>query len=329
MTSAPHSLAEAHPEAYQAARDGVVRYDASACGRLRMLGRDRAELLHRLSTNDVRSLTAGMGLRTVLTNHNARIIDLLTVYALPEHLLLVTSPGQGTPIRKLLARNIFFNDKVTIEAITDHTVQWQLYGPQAATLLQKLTGLPVGEWALHHIQATQIAGAGAWVARTLPLGDTSSPAFTIFALQADWLEIAPRFEDLPTLDEATYQVLRIEAGYPAWQHELSLDYIPLETRLRDAVSFTKGCYIGQEIIARMDSRQRLAKQLMRLRLDTPVEVGVKLQLDGKEQGTLTSIAHSPEQGLIGLGYIRTEHAHPGVSLQAGTAHAEVEELPGG
>ena len=270
--------------AYHAACEGVVRYDATGHGALRMLGRDRADLLHRLSTNDVRSLTAGMGTRTVLTNHNARIIDLLTVYALPEHLLVVTSPGQGA--RSVNCWRATFSS-TTRSGRRDHG----RYGPMATV----------------------------WTAGCRPAARTDRPARRRVApasypggtdsgrRRVGRADIAARRSDRPwpsrssrckqtgsrlphasrrctTLDEATYQVLRIEAGYPAWQHELSLDYIPLETRLRDAVSFTKGCYIGQEIIARMDSRQRLAKQLMRFRLDAPVEAGVKLQLTAKSRG---------------------------------------------
>ena len=107
---------------YQAALEGVVWYNASTGGRLRLTERDRADLLHRLSTNDTRSLTPGNGLRTVLVNHNARIIDVLTVYALPEHLLVTTSPGQHAAVINLLRRNIFFQDRVGVEDLTETTV---------------------------------------------------------------------------------------------------------------------------------------------------------------------------------------------------------------
>jgi aminomethyltransferase len=98
--------------------------------------------------------------------------------------------------------------------------------------------------------------------------------------------------------------------------------------LTDAVSFNKGCYVGQEIIARMESRNRLAKRLMGLRLKQEVVPGSALEYEGKEAGILTSAAHSPRFGLIGLAYVRTAAATPGTRLHVGSGGtAEVVELP--
>lgn len=317
-------IATATLAGYDAVENGVALADASRHGRIRLTQRDRADLLHRLSTNDIAGLTPGMGRRTVMVNHNARILDLLTVYHLPEHLLVETQPGQAAALVQLLRRNIFFRDQVRVEDVTATTVQRMLYGPQAAALLSKLTSLEVADWPLHHIQAVRIGSQAAWLARSLPLG---GDGWSIFAEDAAWNEMAAAFADVPVLDDGTLAVLRIEAGYPAWGSELSVEYIPLETRLTDAVSFTKGCYVGQEIIARMDSRQRLAKQLMVLRPAAPVETPTPLTLNGKDQGTFTSLADSPRHGLIGLGYVRTAHAHAGVKLMAGDIEVEVGELP--
>ena len=117
----------------------------------------------------------------------------------------------------------------------------------------------------------------------------------------------------PQLSAATFDVLRVEQGYGAYGNELSLDYIPLETRLTDAVSFTKGCYVGQEIIARMESRNRLAKQLMGLAAGSGCSAGGKLQRDGKEMGDLTTVVESPRFGSIALAYVRTAAAEPGTT----------------
>jgi tRNA-modifying protein YgfZ len=138
---------------YAAALDNVALYDASAHGRLRLTGRNPASLIHRLSTNDIERLSPGDGTRTVLVNHNARIIDLLTVYALPEHFLVTTSAGQREAVQTLIQKNIFFMDRVTVEDISDQTVQLHVYGPRAAGRVQKLTGIDVSDWPLHHIQA--------------------------------------------------------------------------------------------------------------------------------------------------------------------------------
>lgn len=310
---------------YKAALEGVAWYNGSAGGRLRLTDRDRADLLHRLSTNDTRALTPGNGTRTVLVNHIARIIDVLTVYALPEHLLVTTSPGQHAAVINLLRRNIFFQDRVKIEDLTETTVAYHLYGPQAAALVAEISTLDPSDWPLHHIQAAEIAGAHGWIARALPLGGAG---FIVFGRTEDREALEGALAQIPRLGQATYDVLRVEQGYGAFGHELSLDYIPLETRLTDAVSFTKGCYVGQEIIARMESRNRLAKQLMGLRLTRPVSAGGRLSRDGKEMGDLTSVVDSPRFGLIGLAYVRTAAAEPGTMIEvADGVTAEVVELP--
>ncbi|GAC1358847.1 MAG: glycine cleavage T C-terminal barrel domain-containing protein [Herpetosiphon sp.] len=317
-------IPEANPQLYRAATTTGVLWNASANGRLRLTDRDRLDLLQRLTTNDVNRLTAGMGTRTVLINHHARIIDLLTVYALPEHVLLVTGPGQGGAISGHLGRNIFFKDRLKVEEITDQTVQYDLYGPSWGERLQELTGMHPAKWPLHHMQAVRINKADGWLARTLPLG---GGGWSLFAERGAWQRMESAFAETPRLDDGTFHVLRIEAGYPYRDHELSLEYIPLETRLLDAISFAKGCYVGQEIIARMESRHRLAKQLMRLIPEGEVVAPAKLEADGKAAGEITSLARTLDGRLVGLGYVRNEWAHAGAALQVGAVRVAVEALP--
>lgn len=101
-----------------------------------------------------------------------------------------------------------------------------------------------------------------------------------------------------------FEYLRIESGLPRHGHEITLDYIPLEANLWDDVSFSKGCYTGQEIIARMESRGRLAKKLFRLRPAQPINAGSDLMLAGRHAGTVTSAANGPI-GPVALGYVKT------------------------
>jgi tRNA-modifying protein YgfZ len=324
MTTTEH-LSAAVAAQYEAAMTSVALLDAAMEGRLRLTDRDRADLLHRLSTNDIRSLTPGDGTRTVLVNHHARIIDLLSIYALPEHLLVTTSAGQSGAVSTLLRKNIFFQDRVGVEDITADTVQYNLYGPMAAALVRTASSLDPVDWPLHHIQAVEIDGAQGWLARILPIAGNG---FALIGRADDRETLRAALADAVELDPATFNVLRVEQGYPAFGSELSLEYIPLETRLTDAVSFHKGCYVGQEIIARMESRNRLAKQLMGLRLGRLVPAGGNLLRQGKEMGDLTSAVDSPRFGPIGLAYVRSAVAEPGTELEvADGVRAEVVELP--
>jgi aminomethyltransferase len=315
---------------YRAALEGVALIDSSAAGRLWLHDRDRAALLHRLSTNDIEGLAPGQGTRTVLTNHNGRIIDLLTVYVLRDEVLVVTSPQQRTAIPALLRKNIFFNDKLRIEEANESLGQLTLYGPHSETLLDELTPSNTTNLPLYGIVVDQVGDARAWIARTEPLGGAG---FTLYMLAADmplvWAALLQA--GAQPMGQAAYDVLRIEAGYPAYAHELSLEYIPLETGLHDAISSTKGCYVGQEIIARMESRNRLAKQLRGLRLSGVAEAPARLVVAGKEAGDLTSVTQSPRFGPIGLAYVRTAHAEPGmqVAIADSEVSGEVVALPFG
>jgi aminomethyltransferase len=193
-----HSIAQ--PEPYQAALQAVVQFDDSARGRVRLTNRDRAELLQRLTTNDIVGLAPGMGARTVLVNHHARILDLLTVYVLPEHLLVTTNPGQGGAFTRFLQGKIFFNDQVAVENLTDATIQLQLYGPQSAALIQEVTSVDPQDWPVHHVQAAAIGDAQVWIARTLPIG---GDGFVIVALRADAETVQQAFAAAQPIDSET------------------------------------------------------------------------------------------------------------------------------
>jgi tRNA-modifying protein YgfZ len=330
------------PADYLAALEGAALVDETSAGRIFMRGKDRAALLHRLSTNDIERLKPGEGARTVLTTPIGRIIDLLTVHALEDALLLVTSPEQGPPVYGHLKRNIFFNDQVTLEPAGRSHGQIALYGPRAQAILESLArGAAFGSLERWHTARVTVAGGEMLVARSAPIG---GGGFTLYppveALEA--IRAALVAAGVTPLSAASFEVLRVEQGYATYGRELGQEYIPLETGLLDAVSFSKGCYVGQEIIARMESRGRLAKRLMGLRLRPSGDEGAaateallslalpaKLEVGGKEAGDLTSVAHSPRLGPIALAYVRSAHAEPGAVVGVGgtALQAEVAELP--
>lgn len=307
-------------------------------GRILMRGRDRAALLHRLTTNDIERLRPGQGLASVLTSPIGRIIDVLFVYALDDMLLIVTSQGQGPAVFSHLRKNIFFNDQVTLEAAGRSYAQYALYGSQAATLLEQLSGCALHDLQLHHTRTFPIADGMVILARRPDMGGLSYTLYVPVA-QAEALEGMLATAGFAPLDDTSYELARIEQGLPIYGHELSLDYIPLETGLWDAISFTKGCYVGQEIIARMESRNRLAKQLRGLRLSAMVNAPATLyaeqqhatQATAKDAGMITSAVLSPHYGPIALAYVRSAHVACGTQLFVAGSDvvAEVVDLPFG
>src|SRR5690606_29773695 len=120
--------------------------------------------------------------------------------------------------------------------------------------------------------------------------------------EAVWVQLVEA--GITPASEEAFEYLRIAGGLPRFGREITPDYIPLETGLWGDVSFNKGCYTGQEVIARMESRGRLARKLVRLRAAGPVEPGTPIELEGRAAGTITSAAAGPE-GVVALGYLKT------------------------
>lgn len=304
---------------YRAALAGAVVLDRSHEARLALAGGQRLDLLHRISTNDLNSLSAGAGRPTVFTDAAARILDRVTVYHLGEQALLLGEPGRGAPLAAYLGRNIFFNDDVRLSDLAASHHLLDIHGPQAAALLPALwPGTPPAPDELRAAAVT-VGGVPVIAASRRPL---SGCRWTLVVPQggapAVWNALIAA--GLLPAGSLTYNVLRIRAGVPGAGHELSADYLPLEVGLWDEISFSKGCYTGQEIIARMESRGRLAKTLVRLDLARMTDAPAPLFHDGKQAGQLTSSALSPLGEVFAVGVVRLAQAQPGQALTAGAAN---------
>ncbi len=291
-------------------RENTVLFDRSGQqGRLELTGRDRLDLLHRMSTNDVQNLQPGGGRSTVLTTALARIIDRVIVYSRVESALLVANHPDA--VRAWLQKHIFFRDQVKIRDVSSALDQLELFGARAAEITNRIAP-GAADLAMHHFIELP---SGVLASRTFPLlGDgyvLIAPAEAIPDLKRNILEQ----DHVESGIEADYELLRIKAGLPGPGHELTEAFIPLEANLWDSVSFTKGCYIGQEIIARMESRNRLAKTLVGLRLSAPAPTGAALSDGERNVGTLTSIAQREDGAVIGLGFVKPDLAVPGAQLQ--------------
>lgn len=310
MTREPASLAQAYAAAHSA---GVV-VEHAARGMLHLTGATRLELINRMSTQAVTKLQSGEGAATVLTTDIGRIIDRPILYATSDGVYVLTGEGHAPALARYFIRNIFYNDDVQLKDISAETTVFGVYGPRAAEMLAA-AGFAEVDIPLHHWRPGEIGGVTAYIHRTDPVaGDgyfvtagTEGREAVMSALLAAGL--------LP-IDDDAYDYLRIEAGRPRFGRELALDYIPLEADLWGDVSFSKGCYIGQEIIARMESRGKLAKRLVRLRPAGPVEPGAEISAGGRAAGTITSAGDGPG-GPVALGYVKTSVLNEGAALAAG------------
>jgi len=313
---------------YRAAHQATAVHDTSYLGRIKATGPDVLDLLNRLSTNRVDPLPPGSGAATVLTNEKGRILDLVYVFNLGPYILLLTSPGREEAVAQWLDRFTFIEDIAT-EPITSSTALITLAGPKSPeTLAMVAPGLPATPEPLQVVHAT-LDGAQLSIIR---LDLAGIPCFHIMAsvehAESVW-NAAAACGAVP-VGEDVWQVLRVEAGVPAYGKELGEAFNPLETGLIGGIDFAKGCYIGQEVIARLDTYDKVQRALVRLSLDdaVPAQEGAKLLSEGKEVGVLTSLARVPATGaLLGLGYARRAAAVPGHRLTlAGSNVPSVEVL---
>ena len=275
-------------------------------GLLEIKGKSKLDLLDRMSTNLVRLLQPGEGAATVLTTDVGRIIDRLLVYAdtaESNRILVVTGEENGDNIARYLLRFVFFNDDFHVSNLGKKGIRSLfLYGSEATEILGRLIDHDLSEMARHYwISATvlDMLDSPLSVHVTDPLGDAG---YMLLVAEADAEKLLGRLAEdgVKLIDEAVFETLRVQAGLPKLRHELAVEYIPLETGLWDDVSFNKGCYTGQEIIARMESRGKVARQLVQIEAEQPLEVGQEIKSEGKVAGSVTSAA-----GHDGLAYIKT------------------------
>jgi tRNA-modifying protein YgfZ len=316
---------------YRAATQAAAVYDASPEGRLKAAGADALDLLNRMSTNLVLGLETGQGAPTVLTTDRGRILDAIGVVNLGDYVLLLTSAGQQQPVIAWLDRYTIMED-LTVEDITAGTALLRVLGPAASARLEEACGASPAHLAPYHALAARLGEAQVQVINR-PLGDL--PSFDLFMAAEAAPGVWQRLVDggVAPAGAQAYEAVRVQHAVPQYGREMGEAYNPLEAGLIGSINFHKGCYIGQEVIARLDTYQKVQKRLAMLRFApdaTPVE-GASLEHDGQMVGTVTSVAKVPgTDGPVGLGYVRSASAQVGTRLdlkEPARGTAEIIRLP--
>ena len=309
---------------YEAATTTVGVHDASYMGRLKATGEDGLDLLNRLSTNKVVDLAAGEGAVTVLTTDRGRIIDVLGVVNQGDHVLLLTSPGRQQTVIEWLDKYTIMED-LTVEDVTSETAMLALVGPDSGKLLELTSG--GGSQDSITINPVRPGGFDA-LAVEQPLGVL--PRYWLIAgpdaAGGLWRHLMER--GAVPVGATAMDAVRVNFGVPEYGPELGEPYNPLEAGLIGSVDFAKGCYIGQEVIARLDSYKKVQKYLVSLGFqDASVSPGDALLLDGQKVGEVTSVAPAPSGGVLkGRGYVKTAAATAGARLEVsspGNGSAEI------
>jgi aminomethyltransferase len=308
--------------AYQAAHSGAIVVDRSSLGYLRFSGETRLDLLNRMSTQKVDMLEKGQGAATVLTTDIGRINDRLIVYADEDAVYSLTGAGNNDNVARYLMRFVFYMDDFQIQDLSSETAILGLYGSDAGDAANSVQD-DSSAMQLHHWRRTEIEGVPISIHRSDPI---AGDGFFIICQSSEKSKILSNLLSAGVVLAGTdaFEYLRIESGVPLLGRELTLDYISLEAGLRPDISFNKGCYIGQEIIARMDSRGKLAKKLVKLIPSAPIEAGSEIAAGDKSAGSITSAADGPN-GPLALGYIKSAHLDSSL-LTVDAASVSIVEL---
>jgi folate-binding protein YgfZ len=320
------------------ARESAGLFDLSHHGKVTVAGPDAGRFLHNLCTNAVTSLAGGDGCEAYLTTGQARIIACALIYRLPasngtDTFWLDVGPGMGPKVYQHLDHYLV-SEQVELADRTEEMVQLHVAGPRSAAVLNQALGEalpPLTE--LQHVERT-VQAERCQVRRHDPLG---LPGFDLVAprsaAQAVWEALTVAGAAPAGL--AAYDVLRLEAGTPVNGPDID-GQLPQEVgRTERAVSFTKGCYIGQETVARIRTYGHVNRSLVGLSIagDEALPQGTKLFRDGQEVGQVTSSLVSPRQGPIALAYVRRGSEGPGTVLEVAATgsgrSAEVAALPFG
>jgi tRNA-modifying protein YgfZ len=309
--------------AMAAASSGVAVIDRTHWGRIAVGGADRLRFLHNQSTADFTSLTPGMGCATIFINSTGRTIDLALALVLEDQVKLLVSPSQQTNIYQLLDRYIFFADKVDLQDVTANTATFGLIGPASASVVKALGG-QTDALAYSH----QVVQFGESTIRIVTDSGLAMSGYTIFVDSEQAIPLWQKLLEMGAvpLGERGWEELRICQGRPAAEAELTADYNPLEVGLWQSISFTKGCYIGQETIARLNTYKGVKQYLWGIKLQGAAAIGSPLLLANEKVGVLTSYTETTA-GHQGLAYVKSKAGGIGLQVEVGNTTGEIVDLP--
>lgn len=291
---------------YLAATQACGWADLSGRQQLKVTGPDRVSFLQGMVTNDVEKLPVGQSCQVTMLTAKGAMVGEGRVLKLPEVMVVDTGPGFGAAVKDFLNKYL-----ISEEAEIDDAPELALVG---------LVGPSASEWAGSLPSESVVA--------TLP--GLLGRGVDVLVTRADWAKVTQALVAIPRVSEATYEVLRVEAGVPKFGVELTETTIPLEANLEKAIHYQKGCYIGQEVIARATYRGQMNKKLVGVLLGTlEPERGAELKLADKRVGRVMSVVKSELKGQnVGLAYVHRDHLAPGTVLELATGGAaQVVSLP--
>ena len=306
-------------------QDGVVICDRSHWGLLELTGEDRQRFLHNQTTNNINLRQPGQGCDTVFVNSTGRTLDLATAYLTENSIILLVSPNRSQFLLEWMDRYLFPMDKVEITDIADKNSVFTVMGDNSDEVLKHL--------GIHQIidqsEGThQVVSLENQTVRIAVGSGLKIPGYTLIVPNDSALSIWKKLINLGVIPigDRLWEKLRIRQGRPFPTQELTEDYNPLEAGLWEAISFDKGCYIGQETIARLNTYQGVKQRLWGVKLTQLAAPGTAILMNGNKVGILTSCTKL-ETEIIGLGYVKTKAGGFGSTVTIGEAQGELIEVP--
>jgi folate-binding protein YgfZ len=320
---------------YSAVRDGGAGViDLSSRGRLLISGSEAVMFLNGLITNDMKTLAVNSWMAAIFPNVQGRLLAAVRIIHRADGFLIDTESPTLETVAKLLERFTLAGDFL-VNNLTNETAMLSIQGRNAAAVIRQAFGETAAALARERVVTAQLDnGSDVTVIRATHTGEDGFDLFVNANDAPKLLEVVRDAGAQPFGSEVA-ETLRIEAGIPRFGIDMDETKVVTETNLDDAVSFTKGCYIGQEIIARIKYRGHVAKKLTGLLVehDGTLEGGLKiLSADDKEIGSITSSTVSPQlKKTIALGYVKYDYLEPGTKVKVVSAEVElpatVIELP--
>lgn len=310
---------------YQALTEGAGLVDLAERTQVELVGEDRASFLHNLCTNDIRKLSPGSGCEAFLTTVQGKTLAFVLVFSGPTSLVLKTVPAQAEKIIHHLDK-YRVREKVELIDRSQDWSSWLLAGAQSEALLEKLTHGKLPKERLASQEAV-ISNHHVWVRRVDLTGPTG---FLIDCPRGDFSAIgaALRTAGAHRVGHEAFDAARMEVGFPVFGRDITENNLPQEVA-RDSrtISFTKGCYLGQETVARIDALGHVNKTLVGLHylVSQVPKVGATVMNGDEPVGTVTSATWSPKfNAPIALGYVRRGFNLPGTRLASHIGPTEVE-----
>lgn len=309
---------------HRAVRSSVGIADLSHRGKLRVTGEDRVKWLQSVISNDILPLKPGQGVHSAFLTHKGKMLSYFRVYLLADAVMVEDVGEIGETTFQALRKFLLYGTKAKMESVTDSYSHFLISGPKAIELAKAAFGLDASGLKTLEFLTHGEAGRQAMMVRTEETGETDieiiMPSEPADCLTEMWNQVWKAGKPLGAVPFGTEarESLRIEAGLPKAGVELTEEIVPPEANLEGkAFSLSKGCYPGQEVVARMDTYGMVRRRLVGLKLKDGIVPprGAKLFSGDREVGWVSSATHSPTLGaVIALGFPLRDFAQPDTIL---------------